>query len=526
MQFKVTFEASGFTNSKELVGQACSEQEAKGYTEVSLAEKTFPKNVLAVLGGRISDDDEQGERDIHVFVCVDLLVEVSGEEAAERVAPPIDLLTKISDLMSRGFDLDLEAHSWEVTEFEGIGGEVTSSLHPECLANEGDGPRHFHSGTDRWTFDRGAMPGEPFALLDVADGDLESAVAVMREVQVPGKGVFFEVVDRDGGMLSTGSSAGQAATLAIDRLTMMHRDLASGARFDPTHPHNYARIRTDKGLQLEYQDGLDSHFGERIVDVRNALFEAGWDAQPYKWPLTKGELTLSFQAMNVGAGKNVVGGDWVVVRAGAPWASPSTVPDLLTQSFYGLALAIDDVAEQAVERMAANRLLTPQELTVEEFAEVVSVTRLQNHGRKFDVAFGASCSAFSDALKPGEAVKDVHRAMVNNALYAHSAEAPDFMEDMVFPPDRVLDQYPEFKKTFADVFAKREIVSEGSFSGQILSVSDGIAVQKTNRDGNTVRHAMSSLNAEVIAGTVAEIQYQKGTGVVAPAKGQLQGPGR
>ena len=176
--------------------------------------------------------------------------------------------------------------------------------------------------------------------------------------------------------------------------------------------------------------------------------------------------------------------------------------------------------------MVANRLLTPQELTVEEFAEVASVTRLQNHGRKFDVALGASCSAFSDALKPSEAVKDVHRAFVNNALYAHSVEAPVFMKDTGFPPDRVLAQYPEFMKTFADVFAKREVVSEGSFAGQILSVSDGVAVQKINRDGNTVRHAMSSLNAEVIAGTVAEIKYQKGTGVVAPAKGQLQGPER
>ncbi len=122
MQFKVTFEATGFTNSKGLVGQTCTEHEAKGFTEVSLAEETFPKNVLAVLGGRIAEDDEQGAKDIHVFVCVDLLVEANSGEAAERLAPPEDLLTKISDLMSSGFDLDLEAHSWEVTEVEDIRG--------------------------------------------------------------------------------------------------------------------------------------------------------------------------------------------------------------------------------------------------------------------------------------------------------------------------------------------------------------------------------------------------------------------
>lgn len=118
MQFKVTFEASGFTNSGGLSGQKCTEHEAKGFTDVSLAEGEFPRNVLAVLGGHIAEDDGQGSEDIHVFVCVDLLVEAETADKAERMKPPQDLLTKISDLMSRGFDLDLEAHSWEVTDVE------------------------------------------------------------------------------------------------------------------------------------------------------------------------------------------------------------------------------------------------------------------------------------------------------------------------------------------------------------------------------------------------------------------------
>lgn len=116
LQFKVTFEATGFTNSQHLTEQQFTEHEAKGFTEISLAEGTFPKNVLAALGGRISEDDEQGKSDIHVFVCVDLLVEAESYDKAERMTPPEDLLTKISDLMSNGFDLDLEPHSWEVTQ--------------------------------------------------------------------------------------------------------------------------------------------------------------------------------------------------------------------------------------------------------------------------------------------------------------------------------------------------------------------------------------------------------------------------
>jgi hypothetical protein len=118
MQYKVTFEATGFTNSEQLAEKEFTEHEAKGFTEVSLAEGTFPKNVLAVLGGRISEDDSQGKSDIHVFVCVDLLIEAESVDKADRMTPPEDLLTKISDLMSSGFDLDLEAHSWEVTEVD------------------------------------------------------------------------------------------------------------------------------------------------------------------------------------------------------------------------------------------------------------------------------------------------------------------------------------------------------------------------------------------------------------------------
>jgi len=113
MQYKVSFEATGFTNS-QLAGKEFTEHEAKGFTETSLAEGTFPKNVLAVLGGHISEDDAQGKSDIHVFVCIDLLVEAESEGKADRMTPPEDLLTKISDLMSSGFDLDLESHSWEV----------------------------------------------------------------------------------------------------------------------------------------------------------------------------------------------------------------------------------------------------------------------------------------------------------------------------------------------------------------------------------------------------------------------------
>ena len=74
---------------------------------------------------------------------------------------------------------------------------------------------------------------------------------------------------------------------------------------DPTSPEGYAKIMADEALQLENQDGLDSFFGGRIVDVRNALRELGWfgDEQTF----TKGGFRFSYDVAAVGAGKNVVG---------------------------------------------------------------------------------------------------------------------------------------------------------------------------------------------------------------------------
>lgn len=130
MKFKVTFEATGFTNSHTLADQAFSQQEAESFTEAALAEGSFPKNVLAVLGGRIAEDDDQGGKDIRVFVCVDLLIEAKNEVSAERVRPSAVLLEKISDRMSSESNLDLLAGSWEVTEVDEPSAEDLSRDRP------------------------------------------------------------------------------------------------------------------------------------------------------------------------------------------------------------------------------------------------------------------------------------------------------------------------------------------------------------------------------------------------------------
>lgn len=78
------------------------------------------------------------------------------------------------------------------------------------------------------------------------------------------------------------------------------------------------------------------------------------------------------------------------------------------------------------------------------------------------------------------------------------------------PPAQQPVQITEHPKTL-DV----DVVSQGSFSGKILSVADGVATQRINRAGDTVQHDVSRLSAPVAVGDVVDVQYRDGgVGVV------------
>ena len=63
--------------------------------------------------------------------------------------------------------------------------------------------------------------------------------------------------------------------------------------------------------------------------------------------------------------------------------------------------------------------------------------------------------------------------------------------------------------------AVENVVTEGLFSGRMLSVADGVAVQRVNRAGDLIRHDAAKLSAVVKEGDVVDIRYSKaGVGVV------------
>lgn len=116
----VSFEATGFTSEKALMEAVFSEQESLSYTEVAMSEGSLPPGVLGALRGRFAEDDEQGEKDVHVFVRFELLIQAKSLEASEAFAPPVEFLTNLSDVMAGGLSLDLERNSWEPVDGEDV----------------------------------------------------------------------------------------------------------------------------------------------------------------------------------------------------------------------------------------------------------------------------------------------------------------------------------------------------------------------------------------------------------------------
>lgn len=57
-------------------------------------------------------------------------------------------------------------------------------------------------------------------------------------------------------------------------------------------------------------------------------------------------------------------------------------------------------------------------------------------------------------------------------------------------------------------------VREGVYSGMVLSVLNGVVTQKINREGDTVRHDLHALSKPVLTGSIVDIRYVKGLGVV------------
>lgn len=115
--YEVQFEDVGFASSLKLADAEITHFEAKGFTEQSVKDGSFPAGVLAVCGGNVSADEGR-----KVFVCVRLLIEADSDVAAEQFRPPVLLLNALSDMMIGsvpGESIELEGN-WGVNGAESV----------------------------------------------------------------------------------------------------------------------------------------------------------------------------------------------------------------------------------------------------------------------------------------------------------------------------------------------------------------------------------------------------------------------
>lgn len=118
--------------------------------------------------------------------------------------------------------------------------------------------------------------------------------------------------------------------------------------FDPTAPVNYAMVLEAISLLKDCADELDSFFGQRVIDVRNNLRGMGWDGERMG-PLKKGALELTHTFTHTGAGRNVVGVEYVILGG---QAGPISVTDTLHQDAMELATFINLFAAYESEQMS------------------------------------------------------------------------------------------------------------------------------------------------------------------------------
>lgn len=152
-------------------------------------------------------------------------------------------------------------------------------------------------------------------------------------------------------------------------------------------------------------------------------------------------------------------------------------------------------------RTNANRTrdeLHPQHLTFFQFCEHAHIVPLKNHGRAAEVFFvGGSLCFVDDTGIAG--LMQAHRREVNNALYAHSDDAPDFLSDVALPSAEALAEYPAMRAKFPQACRMVDAATEtpAALRPTQLRVVDTPALLAELRERGTLmplHHAVGALH--------------------------------
>lgn len=172
------------------------------------------------------------------------------------------------------------------------------------------------------------------------------------------------------------------------------------APLDPTSPEGYAALTSADESRL--QDKLDSFFQGRLIDVRNALRDLGWDGEQ-RGNLSKNGVPANFTFRQVGAGANVVG------------MSINGIEDDLTRSTADLAAAVDAaLPAPAAGPVAADDLFDPfNPAWLRPVAEIASLP---------DADYAATIAKLTDSNMHSEALA-LEAGRTGSALWHDQAVA-------------------------------------------------------------------------------------------------------
>lgn len=148
----------------------------------------------------------------------------------------------------------------------------------DASASMGDGPLRW-VGSSRWKFDRGAIAGEPFAFLD---GDNETSVIAMVEIQTPGKPACYEVRKVGGILLSRADFPAAAAMIAEHRIAIERKmsNYTAGQNHEPLEHEMAEYVELEVTLRSKTTFGTDKET-IRVWDGQSAKDVAERTAQGY-----------------------------------------------------------------------------------------------------------------------------------------------------------------------------------------------------------------------------------------------------
>nr|QGW60597.1 hypothetical protein [bacterium] len=166
-------------------------------------------------------------------------------------------------------------------------------------------------------------------------------------------------------------------------------------------------------------------------------------------------------------------GSWIKALQDEPLEVFRAAADAEKIHDYVLAFEQKQVQEQDQQQSQAKQ--QPHELTLAQFASQATAQELTNHGRKWEVRHD-DYSAFSDAATAEEAIADVHRGAVNNALYLNTPESRSAnLPGSSFPPAAVLAEYPDLVEKFPDAVPAPELGQQQP--NQVQTVAERTASQ-------------------------------------------------